>query len=47
MPVPPTLSLLTGGTAPDDVAALRDAIVAGVRERYGVTLVPEPVAVGW
>ena len=36
-----------GDATADDVAALRDAIVAGVRERYGVTLVPEPVAVGW
>ncbi|MCP6177812.1 hypothetical protein NL439_26460 [Klebsiella pneumoniae] len=25
---------------------MRDAVVAGVRERYGVTLVPEPVQVG-
>ena len=30
-----------------DLARLRDAVVAGVRERYGVTLVPEPVQVGF
>ena len=36
-----------GDATADDVAALRDAIVAGVLDRYGVTLVPEPVAVGW
>ena len=36
-----------GGARAADIAALRDAVVAGVRERYGVTLVPEPVAVGW
>ena len=30
-----------------DIAALRDAVVAGVRERYGITLVPEPVQVGF
>lgn len=36
-----------GGAKAEDLAALRDAVVAGVRERYGVTLVPEPVHVGW
>lgn len=36
-----------GGATAADVAALRDTIVAGVRERFGITLVPEPVAVGW
>ena len=36
-----------GDATADDVVALRDAIVAGVLDRYGVTLVPEPVAVGW
>ena len=36
-----------GGATAADVVALRDAIVEGVRERYGVVLVPEPVAVGW
>ena len=36
-----------GGARAADIAALRDAVVAGVRERYGITLVPEPVAVGW
>ncbi|WP_147680136.1 UDP-N-acetylmuramate dehydrogenase [Actinomyces ruminicola] len=30
-----------------DLAGLRDAVVAGVRERFGVTLVPEPVHVGF
>ena len=36
-----------GGATAADVAALRDTIVAGVRERFGITLVPEPVAVRW
>ena len=36
-----------GGATAVDVAALRDTIVTGVRERFGITLVPEPVAVGW
>ena len=36
-----------GGATAADMVALRDAIVEGVRERYGVVLVPEPVAVGW
>ncbi|BDA64793.1 UDP-N-acetylenolpyruvoylglucosamine reductase [Actinomyces capricornis] len=36
-----------GGATAADIAALRDAVVAGVQERYGVTLVPEPVHVGW
>ena len=35
-----------GGATGADLARLRDAVVAGVRERYGVTLVPEPVQVG-
>lgn len=30
-----------------DMERLRDAVVAGVRERYGITLVPEPVQVGF
>ncbi|RAX21745.1 UDP-N-acetylmuramate dehydrogenase [Actinomyces sp. Z3] len=30
-----------------DLAGLRDAVVTGVRERFGVTLVPEPVHVGF
>ncbi|MDU0348715.1 UDP-N-acetylmuramate dehydrogenase [Actinomyces sp. MRS3W] len=30
-----------------DLVALRDAVVAGVRERFGVSLVPEPVHVGF
>ena len=33
MPVPPTLSLLTGGTAPDDVAALRTALAERLARR--------------
>ncbi|SPT52981.1 UDP-N-acetylenolpyruvoylglucosamine reductase [Actinomyces bovis] len=36
-----------GGATAAELAALRDAVVAGVRESYGVTLVPEPVHVGW
>lgn len=36
-----------GGASGADLARLRDEIVAGVRERYGVTLVPEPVQVGF
>ena len=36
-----------GGAGAADIAALRDAVVAGVQERYGITLVPEPVHVGW
>ena len=36
-----------GGATGTDLARLRDAVVAGVRERYGVTLVPEPVQVGF
>lgn len=33
MPVPPTLNLLTGGTAPDDVAALRTALAERLARR--------------
>ena len=36
-----------GGASAADLVALREAVVAGVRERFGVTLVPEPVAVGF
>ena len=36
-----------GGATGADLACLRDAVVSGVRERYGVTLVPEPVQVGF
>lgn len=36
-----------GGAQAADLARLRDAVVDGVRERYGITLVPEPVHVGW
>lgn len=35
-----------GSASAADVLALRDAVVEGVRRRYGVTLVPEPVEVG-
>jgi len=36
-----------GGATGADLARLRDEVVAGVRERYGVTLTPEPVQVGF
>ena len=36
-----------GGATAADIVALRETIVEGVRERYGLTLVPEPLAVGW
>ena len=36
-----------GGATGADLARLRDTVVAGVRDRYGVTLVPEPVQVGF
>ncbi|VEG27772.1 UDP-N-acetylmuramate dehydrogenase [Actinomyces howellii] len=36
-----------GGARAQEVAALRDAVVAGVRDRFGIALVPEPVHVGW
>ena len=36
-----------GGATGADLARLRDTVVAGVRERYGITLVPEPVQVGF
>lgn len=36
-----------GGACAADLTALRDAVVAGVHERFGVTLVPEPVHVGF
>ncbi|MDO4242946.1 MAG: UDP-N-acetylmuramate dehydrogenase [Actinomyces sp.] len=36
-----------GGASAGEIEALRDAVVAGVRERFGITLVPEPVHVGW
>lgn len=42
-----TLALVNrGGATAGDVAALRDRIVAGVRERFGVELEQEPVSVG-
>ncbi|WP_178388932.1 hypothetical protein [Actinomyces oris] len=44
----PSLQSRVGpGATGADLARLRDAVVAGVRERYGVTLVPEPVQVGF
>ncbi|MDO4901664.1 UDP-N-acetylmuramate dehydrogenase [Actinomyces sp.] len=36
-----------GGARAADLTGLRDAVVAGVQERFGVTLVPEPVHVGF
>ncbi len=36
-----------GGARAQDLVALRDAVVSGVRQRFGVTLVPEPVHVGF
>ncbi|MBS5977235.1 MAG: UDP-N-acetylmuramate dehydrogenase [Actinomyces urogenitalis] len=42
------LALTNRGKArASDIAALRDAVVAGVQQAYGITLVPEPVHVGW
>jgi len=36
-----------GGATGADLACLRDVVVAAVRERFGATLVPEPVQVGF
>ena len=36
-----------GGARAEDLAVLRETIVAGVQASYGITLVPEPVHVGW
>lgn len=36
-----------GGATGADIAALRDEVVCGVEAAFGVTLVPEPVAVGF
>lgn len=36
-----------GGATGSDLAELSEAVVAGVRERFDVTLVPEPVHVGF
>jgi UDP-N-acetylmuramate dehydrogenase len=42
-----TLALVNrGGATAADIYALRDAVILGVRERFGITLEPEPVAVG-
>ncbi|KFI55249.1 UDP-N-acetylmuramate dehydrogenase [Bifidobacterium callitrichos] len=42
-----TLALTNRGDASsDDIVALAKAVQAGVRERFGVALVPEPVCVG-
>ena len=49
MPAPPTLRLLTGGTAPDDVAALRAALAERLALRGLLTSPdgrPAPAAVG-
>lgn len=41
-----TLALTNrGGATSDDIVALADAIVAGVRKQFGITLVPEPVLI--
>ena len=44
MPVPPTLNLLTGGTAPDDVAALRTALAERLARRGLLAAVGDPPA---
>ncbi|OMG27119.1 O-succinylbenzoic acid--CoA ligase [Actinomyces naeslundii] len=44
MPVPPTLRLLTGGTAPDDVAALRTALAERLAQRGLLTAHGDPPA---
>ena len=44
MPVPPTLRLLTGGTAPDDVAALRTALAERLAQRGLLTAGGDPPA---
>ena len=44
MPVPPTLRLLTGGTAPDDVAALRTALAERLARRGLLAAVGDPPA---
>ena len=44
MPVPPTLRLLTGGTAPDDVAALRTALAERLAQRGLLTARGDPPA---
>ena len=44
MPVPPTLRLLTGGTAPDDVAALRAALAERLARRGLLTARGDPPA---
>ena len=42
-----TLALINrGGASADDIAALRDAIIAKVSERFAIRLEPEPVWVG-
>ena len=44
MPVPPTFRLLTGGTAPDDVAALRTALAERLAQRGLLTARGDPPA---
>jgi len=44
VPVPPTLRLLTGGTAPDDVAALRTALAERLAQRGLLTARGDPPA---
>jgi UDP-N-acetylmuramate dehydrogenase len=42
-----TLALINrGGATSADIYALRDVVVLGVKERFGIILEPEPVAVG-
>ena len=44
MPVPPTFRLLTGGTAPDDVSALRTALAERLAQRGLLTARGDPPA---
>jgi UDP-N-acetylmuramate dehydrogenase len=42
-----TLALVNrGGATAADIYALRDMVILGIRERFGITLEPEPVVVG-
>ena len=43
-----TLALVNlGGATAAEIVALRDAVITGVRERFGVTLEQEPVSLGF
>ena len=35
-----------GNASAGDIEALAKTVIAGVRDKYGLTLVPEPVRVG-